>query len=92
MDNTSWAYLSNYLIYSAMAVFTLAFFAHAFETAWAVRTPSIATEKSEGNLLVKTFDFERNCYRLYDFRIPLIIFWGSSTWHLSASSSMGQHV
>jgi cytochrome c-type biogenesis protein CcsB len=59
MSNTSWAYLSNYLIYSAMAVFTLAFFAHAFETAWAVRTPTHALEKSESNLLTKTFDFDR---------------------------------
>jgi hypothetical protein len=34
----------NYAIYSAMALFTLAFFGHAFETAWAVRTPNAASE------------------------------------------------
>ena len=35
----TWAYLSNYFIYSAMAVYTLSFFAHALETAWAVKIP-----------------------------------------------------
>ncbi|MSV87031.1 MAG: c-type cytochrome biogenesis protein CcsB, partial [Actinobacteria bacterium] len=39
MTHSSWAYTSNYLIYSSMAVYTLAFFAHAYETAWAVRSP-----------------------------------------------------
>ena len=38
MSNT-WAYISNYSIYSALAVFTLSFLAHAVETAWAVRAP-----------------------------------------------------
>ena len=33
----TWAYLSNYLVYSSMAVYTLSFIAHAIETAWAVR-------------------------------------------------------
>jgi hypothetical protein len=47
----TWAYLSNYLIYSSMAVYTLSFFAHAVETAWAVR---ITTEDSK-----KTFDYKR---------------------------------
>jgi len=47
----TWAYLSNYLIYSSMAVYTLSFFAHAVETAWAVR---ITTEDSK-----KTLDYKR---------------------------------
>jgi cytochrome c-type biogenesis protein CcsB len=47
----TWAYISNYLIYSSMAVYTLSFFAHAVETAWAVR---ITTEDSK-----KTFDYKR---------------------------------
>jgi cytochrome c-type biogenesis protein CcsB len=47
----TWAYLSNYLIYSSMAVYTLSFFAHAVETAWAVR---ITTED-----LKKTLDYKR---------------------------------
>ncbi len=60
MTHTSWAYLSNYLVYSAMGVYTLAFFAHAFETAWAVRTPQgVEGERTQGNLLVKTLDFTR---------------------------------
>jgi len=43
----NWAFLSNYFIYSAMAVYTLSFFAHAVETAWAVR---ITTEDSQQKL------------------------------------------
>ncbi|MEI6476422.1 MAG: c-type cytochrome biogenesis protein CcsB [Actinomycetes bacterium] len=57
MTHTSWAYVSNYFIYSAMAVYTLAFFAHAYETAWAVRAPE--SQAPTGGLLVKTFDFAR---------------------------------
>ncbi|MCX6428277.1 MAG: c-type cytochrome biogenesis protein CcsB [Actinobacteria bacterium] len=57
MTHSSWAYLSNYLIYSSMAVYTLAFFAHAYETAWAVRAPESQTP--EGNLLTKTLDYTR---------------------------------
>ena len=40
--NTTWAYISNYFVYSAMAIYTISFFAHAFETAWAVRAPEQA--------------------------------------------------
>ena len=40
-----------------MAVYTLAFFAHAYETAWAVRAPESQTP--EGNLLTKTLDYTR---------------------------------
>ena len=47
----TWAYLSNYLIYSAMFVYTLSFFAHAFETAWAVKIPDAKS--------TKTFDYKR---------------------------------
>ena len=57
MTHSSWAYLSNYLIYSSMALYTLAFFAHAYETAWAVRAPESPAPTS--GLLVKTFDFTR---------------------------------
>lgn len=47
-----------------MAVFTLAFFAHAYETAWAVRAPQsdVATSgesSSAAHLLVKTLDYKR---------------------------------
>ena len=58
MSAQDWAYFSNYAIYSAMALFTLAFFGHAFETAWAVRTP-IAADETKGNLVTKTFDSSR---------------------------------
>ena len=54
----TWAYISNYLIYSTMAVFTLSFFAHAYETAWAVRAPQ-SDEASTGNLITKTLDYSR---------------------------------
>ena len=55
---TTWAYVSNYFVYSAMAVFALSFFAHAFETAWAVRAPELA-DNTSGNVLTKTFDYTR---------------------------------
>jgi cytochrome c-type biogenesis protein CcsB len=55
---TTWAYLSNNLIYMAMGVFTLSFLAHAFETAWAVRTPE-QSESTEGSLKTKTLDYTR---------------------------------
>ena len=55
---TTWAYVSNYAVYSAMGVFALAFLAHAFETAFAVRTPE-NSESTEGNLLVKTLDYQK---------------------------------
>ena len=54
----TWAYISNYSIYSAMAVFTLSFFAHAYETAWAVRAPQ-SSDASDGNLMTKTLDYTR---------------------------------
>ena len=46
----TWAFTSNYLVYSAMAVYTLSFFAHAIETAWAVKVPTDTT---------KTLDYKR---------------------------------
>ncbi len=43
-----------------MGVYTLAFFAHAYETAWAVRAPQgKEDERTEGSLLVKTLDYTR---------------------------------
>jgi cytochrome c-type biogenesis protein CcsB len=36
----SWAYASNYLVYSAMAVYAISFIAHLIETAWAVKVPT----------------------------------------------------
>jgi cytochrome c-type biogenesis protein CcsB len=39
-----WAFASNYLIFSAMAVYTLAFLAHAIETAWAIKVPNDSTK------------------------------------------------
>ena len=47
----NWAYLSNYLIYSSMAVYTISFFAHAIETAWAIKIPDA--------LSGKVFDYKR---------------------------------
>ena len=55
---TTWAYISNYFVYSAMGVFALSFFAHAFETAWAVRAPE-QSEATSGNVLTKTLDYTR---------------------------------
>jgi cytochrome c-type biogenesis protein CcsB len=55
---TTWAYLSNNLVYAAMGVFALSFLAHAFETAWAVRTPELS-EETEGSVKTKTLDYTR---------------------------------
>jgi cytochrome c-type biogenesis protein CcsB len=55
---TTWAYISNYCVYTAMAIYALAFFAHAFETAWAVRTPQNA-DLTQGSLANKTLDYSR---------------------------------
>jgi cytochrome c-type biogenesis protein CcsB len=56
--STTWAYISNYLVYSSTAVFALAFIAHAYETAVAVRAPHLA-DSAKGNLRNKTFDYTR---------------------------------
>lgn len=42
-----------------MAVFTLAFFSHAYETAWSVRTPPLESEERIGNTLTRTMDYTR---------------------------------
>ena len=55
---TTWAYVSNYFVYSAMAVFALSFFAHAFETAWAVRSPELS-DNTSGSVMTKTLDYSR---------------------------------
>jgi len=52
---TEWAYISNNLVYAAMAVFALSFVAHAFETAFAVRTPE-SKDATTGSKLVQTLD------------------------------------
>lgn len=64
MSNT-WAYLSNYSIYSALAIFTLSFIAHAVETAWAVKAPekelvSIAgsTPSQTNSTFIRTLDYK----------------------------------
>jgi ABC-type transport system involved in cytochrome c biogenesis permease subunit len=46
----SWAFASNYLVYSAMAVYAISFLAHLIETAWAVKVPTATT---------KTLDYKR---------------------------------
>ncbi|MFM2144241.1 MAG: hypothetical protein RI899_29 [Actinomycetota bacterium] len=56
--STTWAYISNYFVYSSMGVFALAFIAHAYETAFAVRAPHLA-DSAKGNLRTKTFDYSR---------------------------------
>ncbi len=55
---TEWAYISNNLVYAAMAVFALSFVAHAFETAFAVRTPE-SKDATTGSKLVQTLDYKR---------------------------------
>jgi cytochrome c-type biogenesis protein CcsB len=55
---TTWAYISNYLVYSAMGIFALSFLAHTFETAWAVKAPQKDVSES-GTVLTKTLDYTR---------------------------------
>ena len=47
MSNTSIALLSNDFIYASMALFTLAFFTHAVEVAWSVKTPAKSVKKTK---------------------------------------------
>jgi cytochrome c-type biogenesis protein CcsB len=47
MSDNSAAILSNNLIYSAMIFYTLAFFAHAVEVAWSVKTPAKSVKKTK---------------------------------------------
>ena len=42
----TWAYFSNYLIYSSITVYALSFFAHALETAWAIKIPDATSAKT----------------------------------------------
>ncbi len=49
MTSTNYAYLSNYAIYSAMVLYTIAFFAHSIEVAFSVRSDEVKTK----------FDFAR---------------------------------
>jgi len=46
MTDRGAALLSNDLVYSSMAVFTLAFFAHALEVAWSVKAPTTGKKKT----------------------------------------------
>jgi len=47
VSNTSAALLSNDFIYASMALYTLAFFAHAVEVAWSVKTPAKSVKKTK---------------------------------------------
>ena len=47
MSNTSAALLSNDFIYASMTLFTFAFFAHAVEVAWSVKTPAKSVMKTK---------------------------------------------
>jgi cytochrome c-type biogenesis protein CcsB len=47
VSNNSAALLSNDFIYAAMALYTLAFFAHAVEVAWSVKTPAASVKKTK---------------------------------------------
>jgi cytochrome c-type biogenesis protein CcsB len=58
MTSTSYAYLSNYLIYSAMVVYTIAFFAHAIEVSFSVRNVEATVGADSKNQATK-FDFSR---------------------------------
>jgi len=44
MTSTNYAYLSNYAVYSAMVLYTIAFFAHAIEVSFSVRNVEAKTK------------------------------------------------
>jgi cytochrome c-type biogenesis protein CcsB len=47
VSDRSAALLSNNFIYSAMAIFALAFLAHAIEVAWSLKTPELTVKKTK---------------------------------------------
>jgi cytochrome c-type biogenesis protein CcsB len=47
VSDRSAALLSNNFIYSSMAIFALAFFAHAIEVAWSIKTPEVTVKKTK---------------------------------------------
>jgi len=47
VSDRSAALLSNNFIYSSMAIFALAFLAHAIEVAWSVKTPEMTVKKTK---------------------------------------------
>ncbi len=47
MSDRSAALLSNNFIYAAMAIYALAFLAHAIEVAWSVKTPAVLVKKTK---------------------------------------------
>jgi cytochrome c-type biogenesis protein CcsB len=47
VSDRSAALLSNNFIYSSMAIFALAFLAHAIEVAWSVKTPEVTVKKTK---------------------------------------------
>jgi len=55
MTSANWAYLSNYAIYSAMVVFTIAFLSHAVEVSFSVRNTGADVEQQS----TTKFDFTR---------------------------------
>ncbi|OIQ77883.1 cytochrome c biogenesis protein CcsA [mine drainage metagenome] len=62
MTNTNWAYASNYLVYSAMAVYTLAMIAFAVEMSLSIRTTSkmlVGSGGEEVELSVENSKMER---------------------------------
>ena len=52
------SYIANFVLNSNYWRISIGFFGHAYETAWAVRTPS-ASDETQGNIVTKTFDSSR---------------------------------
>ena len=47
MTSRTAALLSNDLVYASMAIFALAFLAHAVEVAWSVKAPAKGSKKTK---------------------------------------------
>ena len=58
MSSRNYAYLSNYAIYSAMVVYTIAFFAHAVEVAFSVRNAEVKIDAISGAEVKSKTDFD----------------------------------
>ena len=87
MTSTNFAYLSNYCVYSAMVLFTIAFISHAVEVSFSVRNVDVKTQ----------FDFSRTkkSGRLGSAMMILgciFICWRNFSRCVSASGALGEHV
>ena len=64
MTSRTAALLSNDLVYASMAIFALAFLAHAVEVAWSVKAPAKGSKKTK---LDSVITLKKNVSSMNDF-------------------------